>query len=202
MHTQRPQRPVADDTRRRLLDSARRVFAADGFSKAKTQDIVDAAGVAPTALYHHFSSKRGLFLATSREVYATFVDYLDQSISDSGSFDAQLQALLAAAGRLHDLDPTLAPMAVTAQLEVQRDPELREELTDSLASFQLLARRIADRAPAALISEHGQRAMTLAIVALLNGLSTLGATLRDSSEVAAAAAALAAIASATRAEEH
>lgn len=193
MHSTRPQRPVADDTRRRLLDSGRRAFSAAGFANANTQTIVQEARVAQTALYHHFGSKLGLFVAVGREVYDTFVDYLDTRSREADGFDDCLQKLVSAATSLHRQDPTLAPMAITVQLEIRRDPEIRAELTGSLEKFQLLAGRIAARAPADLADKHGSRSMTLAVIALLNGLSTLSATLHDPEEFGGAAAALASI---------
>lgn len=193
MHSTRPQRPVADETRRRLLDSGRRAFSAAGFANASTQTIVQEARVAQTALYHHFGSKLGLFVAVGREVYDTFVDYLDTRSREAVDFDDCLRRLLVAAADLHRQDPTLAPMAITVQLEIRRDPEIRAALTGSLEKFQALAGRIATGAPADLAGEHGSRSVTLAVIALLNGLSTLGATLHDPEELAGAAAVLTAI---------
>jgi AcrR family transcriptional regulator len=50
-----------------LLDAARRVFAARGYSAATVQDVADAAGVAKGTVYLYFASKEELYLAALRK---------------------------------------------------------------------------------------------------------------------------------------
>jgi AcrR family transcriptional regulator len=59
----RTQRQRTEATTTQLLDAARRLFAADGYNATSLEDVVSAAGVTKGALYHHFGSKRELFLA-------------------------------------------------------------------------------------------------------------------------------------------
>jgi AcrR family transcriptional regulator len=183
---ERTQRAPGVATRQRLLDAGRTGFARDGVSGAATQDIVEAAGVAPTALYHHFGSKAGLFLAVSQEVYGQFVDGLAAAIDDADDFDDAIAALIRAAGQLHRADPTVAPMAITIQFEVQRSATLRRELADVLTSFRELAQRVARMASKDRLGPGGERAMTLAITGLMNGLCSLAATIAKPSDFAAA----------------
>ncbi|WP_280270324.1 TetR/AcrR family transcriptional regulator [Nocardia wallacei] len=53
----------AADTRRALVESAAKLFAADGFERTSTDRIAAVARVTKGALYHHFSNKRELFRA-------------------------------------------------------------------------------------------------------------------------------------------
>jgi AcrR family transcriptional regulator len=53
----------SEATRALLLDTAQRLFAAQGFAATATEDIVAQAGVTRGALYHHFADKRDLFRA-------------------------------------------------------------------------------------------------------------------------------------------
>lgn len=55
-------------TTRRLLDVGRELFAARGFARTGTEDLVRAAGVTRGALYHHFADKNALFHAVLDEV--------------------------------------------------------------------------------------------------------------------------------------
>jgi AcrR family transcriptional regulator len=177
---ERPQRAGGIATRRRLLDAGRVIFARDGVSGAATGDIVAAAGVAPTALYHHFGSKAGLFLAVAVEVYEQFTGGLRDAVERAGpDFDAALHALISTAGELHTADPSIAPMAITVQLEVQRSATLREELAEPLTGFRELADHIAGLAPTELLGAAGRRPMSLAVIGLMNGLCSLAATLHD-----------------------
>ena len=57
-------RPGSPDTRQQILDSARDVFATNGFNKASIRKIATAAGVDPALVHHYFGSKDELFLAT------------------------------------------------------------------------------------------------------------------------------------------
>jgi AcrR family transcriptional regulator len=52
-----------DDTRRAIVDAARRTFAAHGFDRATIRAIAAEADVDPALIPHHFGNKRGLFVA-------------------------------------------------------------------------------------------------------------------------------------------
>lgn len=52
-----------EETRRRLLKAARRIFARDGFEAAKIEDIAREAGHTRGAFYANFQSKEELFFA-------------------------------------------------------------------------------------------------------------------------------------------
>lgn len=55
-------------TREALIVAARELFTRNGFHATATEQIVAHAGVTRGALYHHFSNKDGLFLATFHAV--------------------------------------------------------------------------------------------------------------------------------------
>lgn len=59
----RTQRERAEATSAELIESARRLFASDGYQATLLDDVVRAAGVTKGALYHHFRGKRELFRA-------------------------------------------------------------------------------------------------------------------------------------------
>jgi AcrR family transcriptional regulator len=50
-------------TRRALIDSARRIFARDGFEACRIEDVAAATGHTRGAFYAHFDSKEDLFFA-------------------------------------------------------------------------------------------------------------------------------------------
>jgi len=55
-------------TRRKLIKTARRLFARNGYHATGTHEIVSAARVTRGALQHHFPTKEDLFLAVFQEV--------------------------------------------------------------------------------------------------------------------------------------
>lgn len=57
-------------TRAAVLAAARRQFARVGFSRAELAKIAAEARVTTGAIYHHFTSKKGLFLAVAEQLEA------------------------------------------------------------------------------------------------------------------------------------
>src|ERR1700719_2952976 len=57
-------------TQRAMLDAAREVFVAHGFSDASIADIVERAGSSVGSLYHHFGGKSELYVALWHEYQA------------------------------------------------------------------------------------------------------------------------------------
>jgi AcrR family transcriptional regulator len=67
------------DTRARLLASARRMFARDGYHATSLDRVSENAGCTKGALYDHFGSKAGLFLALLDQQFATRIDQAQQA---------------------------------------------------------------------------------------------------------------------------
>lgn len=63
MRARRTRDEQREDTRRRLLDAARRVFAKRGFHGASLDLVAEEAGFTKGAVYSRFESKADLFLA-------------------------------------------------------------------------------------------------------------------------------------------
>jgi AcrR family transcriptional regulator len=60
----------AEATRRQLVDVARQLFTERGYAGTSIEDIIERAGVARGALYHHFPGKDALFAAVYQVVQA------------------------------------------------------------------------------------------------------------------------------------
>ncbi|HTX07786.1 MAG TPA: TetR family transcriptional regulator [Solirubrobacteraceae bacterium] len=60
-----------EETRQAIIDSALRLFGAQGYAATSVQEITDAAGVTKGAFYHHFESKEDLL----RLIHDEFLDY-------------------------------------------------------------------------------------------------------------------------------
>ncbi len=59
-----------DDTERAILAAARELFMTHGYRTVTTRQIADACGLTQPALYHHFSGKEALYVATLRSELA------------------------------------------------------------------------------------------------------------------------------------
>jgi AcrR family transcriptional regulator len=110
-----------EDTRRRLLDAARRVFIRRGFHGASLDLVADEAGFTKGAVYSRFTSKADLFLAL-----------LAQRI------ERRIAEIREAAAAVH------GPLALATALSRQWDEKLREDEQWSLLliEFRLHAARI------------------------------------------------------------
>ncbi len=126
----------AHDTRRRLLDIARGVFAERGYDAATNKEIADIALMTTAALYYHFPSKRDLYLSVHEDareqVYTRFEEVLDPD----GTFAEQLLAVFYATHELNEEDPTLAQFLASARTDMKRRPDLTEALSERISFRQ------------------------------------------------------------------
>lgn len=100
----------AEETRRRVVATSRRLFAEQGYFETGTTEIVVAAGVGTRgALYHHFENKQALFLAVFEEIEVDLAALVGVTITG----DTWLERL---------------EQALSAFLDASLDPEIRRVL--------------------------------------------------------------------------
>jgi AcrR family transcriptional regulator len=100
----------AEETRQRVVATARRLFVEQGYFATGTTEIVEAAGVGTRgALYHHFDNKQALFLAVLEEIEADLGTKVGVTITG----DTWLERL---------------EQALSAFLDASLDPEVRRVL--------------------------------------------------------------------------
>ncbi|MGA4539444.1 TetR/AcrR family transcriptional regulator [Uniformispora flossi] len=111
------------ETRRRLLDAALDVFAAEGFGRTTVEQVCDHAGFTRGAFYSNFSSLDELFLAMWEERSAAMLD--DVRAALGGVADADPDAALRAA--FHAIPVDDAWFRITAEFTAHalRTPALR-----------------------------------------------------------------------------
>jgi len=84
----------AEETRRRVVASARRLFCEQGYFSTGTTEIVDAADVGTRgALYHHFADKQALFEAVFEEVELDLAAKAAVTINGTTGFERLRQGL-------------------------------------------------------------------------------------------------------------
>jgi AcrR family transcriptional regulator len=186
--TRRRGRPPASDsadTRRAILDSARRLFAERGYGAVTNRDVAAAAGITPGALYHYVESKLDLYLEayrdTQRVVYGRFVTAVESSDTFLGQLDGMLQAAL----DLSDEDPTLALFFGTVAIDMRRFPEVAERLERSVTARDEFFASIVDAAVDGGEIRHADRDRVVALVRiLLTGLTSGGGESSDRQRLA------------------
>src|SRR5262252_10554425 len=73
--------PRAEDTRRRIYESALKLFREKGFEQTTMRDIAAKAGVALGAAYYYFASKDALVLAFYQEMQESSHESILESLS-------------------------------------------------------------------------------------------------------------------------
>jgi AcrR family transcriptional regulator len=74
--------PSRDDTDRKILAAARRLFAARGTNDVTMAEIARAAGVARGTVFNRFGSKHALVEGITENVLATYQQMLERAIED------------------------------------------------------------------------------------------------------------------------
>ena len=81
-----------ETTRRKIIDTATRLFAERGFEQVSTTDVQDACAISRGALYHHFASKEALFTVVLETVEA---EIAAQLLTSASGIDEPLDSLRA-----------------------------------------------------------------------------------------------------------
>lgn len=83
----------SDTTRRKLLNSARRIFAREGFEAARLEDIAAHAGYTRGAFYANFKSKEELFFALLEQEARENVSDIQRLLEGCADSTARIRAL-------------------------------------------------------------------------------------------------------------
>ena len=179
-------RPPAGDTpvRDALLRSAATHFSAYGYAGANTRGMLaDAKATAP-AMYHHFGSKTGLYVAAATAAQEHVLTAFEVATAGHPDGADRLAALLAAAVELRREHPNVARYLSVIQQDVRRHPELAE-LSACQSRFDGFWRSLVD-------SRHAPGA-PVALRAVVEGRLSVGGAAIAIDDVSAAASVLATV---------
>ena len=116
-------RPGEPDTRKRIADAARHLFAERGFDRTSIRAVAAEAGVDPALVHHYFGTKQRLFL----EAVDFPIDAVSSLETLAGDVDDAGERLVRFALRLWD-DPVVLPRLLGV---------LRSAVTDPVAARML-----------------------------------------------------------------
>jgi AcrR family transcriptional regulator len=130
-----------EDTRRRLLESAARVFAQRGLMQASVDEVAAHAGFTKGAVYANFGSKEELFLDMLDVRFARRLEDMERAMSTDEP--PEVQARTAGRDFLEFLghDPDWRRLFIEAALHASRDAAFREKLQ---AHYAAMRARMAD----------------------------------------------------------
>ena len=124
----RPPATNSAETRARILDAARRKFAARGFESASNRALADEAGLTTGAIYHYFDSKLDIYVAVLQDAREQAITRFEKAIVGLDTFAEQLSATLEAAYEINTEDPTLAQFLGSSRVDAERDPVLADAI--------------------------------------------------------------------------
>ncbi|MFG2829383.1 TetR/AcrR family transcriptional regulator [Streptomyces sp. NPDC048434] len=118
-------KPVAQ----RLLATATRLFAEQGYDRTSVQEIVDAAGVTKGALYHYFGSKEDLLHEVYGRVLRLQQERLDQFAGAEEPVEKRLRDAAAdvVVTTIANLDDTKIFFRSMHHLSPEKDKQVRAE---------------------------------------------------------------------------
>jgi AcrR family transcriptional regulator len=160
-----------EETRRRLLLAARKVFARDGFEAARLEDIAQEAGHTRGAFYAHFSSKEDLFFALLEQQAYEHQLAMQRLLSPLQESKDKLRALreyyVAKAG-----DRRWSLLMLEFKLYAVRHPKIREKLAKTHRAIRKAFRHeIEGLLPSDMRPSFQQESMLPVVLeALLHGL--------------------------------
>ncbi len=172
----RPKGGDADVTRARLLAAARELFERHGYEATSVAEICRAADVTHPALYHHFESKAGIYVAVVKEVGAFVAATYDDSIRGLPRLRDRFPAVLRVSIELVRGEPGLSQFTANQPTEIRRHEELSVLRTEPRPVQRFLAGLVDDAvATGELAPDVDRRAVVDVLDVVLRGLAQLAA---------------------------
>ncbi|NET02276.1 MAG: TetR/AcrR family transcriptional regulator [Sphaerospermopsis sp. SIO1G2] len=116
--------PVEMQTRDRIINAARRLFASQGYDGTTTRDLAQAAGVAEGTLFRHFVNKKAILVEVATSGWVEILTDLLTELSEMGSYKAVAQVMRR---RMWNMQKNVDMMRVCF-MEVQFHPDLRDRI--------------------------------------------------------------------------
>jgi AcrR family transcriptional regulator len=161
------------NTRERLLDAARSVFASSGFHGASVEEIASAAGFSTGALYSNFDGKEDLFLALMEREITEHSREIAEAVARRASVAERATGGAAAWMTMIEREPELLLLFMEFWAYGVRDPQVRPKVAARFAQVrELLTSLVAEAArefdlELELPAEH----LAVAIDALADGIA-------------------------------
>lgn len=130
------------ETRARLLDAARQLFATVGYDATRPQDIARVADVAIGTFYVHFPDKRAAFLAFTEAAAHELMEQVRTRVGEAADFEGGLHGSLEAILAFSEKNPGVLAAAFADEAVLAASTSAGASLRDRLA--QSLAKGLRD----------------------------------------------------------
>jgi phosphoribosylaminoimidazole-succinocarboxamide synthase len=161
------------ETRERLLESAARVFAREGYAGASVEEVARDAGFSTGALYSNFDGKEDLFLALLAHTVERISGRVAEAIAERPTIDERAHVAAAEWMRFVEREPEQVLLFMEFWAYAVRDPEVRPRFAHAYAAPRAATARLIDHSARALGMRPTLPAEQLAtaIDALADGLA-------------------------------
>jgi AcrR family transcriptional regulator len=112
------------DTRSKILQSAQKLFARQGFDGTTTKDLAQDAGVAEGTLFRYFTNKKAILVEVATQGWVKILSDLLIELSEMASYRAIAQMMKK---RMNHMGENVELMKVCF-MEAQFHPELRDRI--------------------------------------------------------------------------
>ncbi|MBL1178322.1 TetR/AcrR family transcriptional regulator [Pantanalinema sp. GBBB05] len=131
--------PPESVTRNRILKSALRLFAQQGYDGTTTRDLAEAAEVAEGTLFRHFPNKKAILIEVASQGWVELLTDLLTELSGMGSYKAVAQVMRRRMLHLHQNADVLKVCFMEAQFHADLRDRIQSEvitkMTDVAEAF-------------------------------------------------------------------
>ena len=126
----------SEDTRNQIISTAVEVFCRCGYDAAGVAEICSRAGVSKGAFYHHFPSKKALFLAILQSWLGKVDQRLEELRQPDMSVSQALPQMAKAIGSVFSDASGQLPMFLEFMLQASRDKNVWDATIAPYTVFQ------------------------------------------------------------------
>jgi len=106
-----------EQTQERLLSAAAELFSTQGYAGVSMRDIARAVGITQAAIYHHFSNKDALYIATITYLFEQYTLGISEQMSAIDDPAQRLELLIGAMLEAAEKDPRFRRIYLRELLE-------------------------------------------------------------------------------------
>jgi len=122
-----------NEKRKRILDSAIKVFAKTGYSDARMQDVAKEADVSHGTVYVYFKNKDALFVSIFQETLGELIQYISSEIQKEKNAEDKLRLMISMQLSIIEENPDLTKLIL---IEFPRSGNfLNDSNTDVLSKY-------------------------------------------------------------------
>jgi AcrR family transcriptional regulator len=131
----RPRGTKSEDTRRKIIDTAREIFASRGFQATPIASLAEAVGLAPSAIYHYFGGKTELYETVFEETVEAIWSDVGAAVLTHDTLYDNMVALVADSRHLGETRPHHSDFLALVPMEARLQPEFAH-LLERRAKYQ------------------------------------------------------------------